>query len=65
MENQWVTSVVTLDLSAAFDTADCELLLQVLHKKFGISDSATKWNSAYLKPKWFRVCINGCYSPEK
>ena len=51
MENQQVTLVVTLDLSAAFNTVDHELLLQVLHIKFGISGSAPEQYSTYLNQK--------------
>ena len=65
MENHQVTSVVILDLSAAFNTVDHKLLLHVQTKRFGISGSTLKWYSAYLKLRTFRVCINGCYSSEK
>ena len=65
MENQKITSVVILDLSAAFNTIDYGLLLQVLCNRFGIPGSALKLYTTYLKPRRFRVCINGHYSSEK
>ena len=65
MEHQQVSSAVILDLSATFDTTDQELLLQVLHNKFGISGSALKWYTTYIRPRRFRVCINGHYSSEQ
>ena len=40
MENQLVTAVVILDLTAAFNTVDHDLLLDVLEKQFGITDTA-------------------------
>ena len=40
MENQLVTGVVKLDLSAAFDTVDHDLSVDVLEKQFGITDTA-------------------------
>ena len=43
MENQSVTAVAILDLSAAFDTVVHELLLEILNKKFGRSDTALAW----------------------
>ena len=41
------------------------ITLQVLHRKFGISESGLECYSTYLKLKRFRVCINGCYLTEK
>ena len=65
IENKNITAVVILDLLAAFDTVNHNLLLEVLDKKFGIKDTALCWYEQYLKPRKFRVCINGNYSQEK
>ena len=58
MRNIHAKSVVILDLSAVFNTIDHELLLQVLHNRFGISGSALKWYATYLRPRRFRIYIN-------
>ena len=57
MENQLVTSIVILDLSAAFDTVDHNILLEVLGKRFGIAGTALEWYRSYLVPRRFRVAI--------
>ena len=56
MENQLVTAIVILDLSAAFDTVDHDILLEVLGKHFGI-EAARTWYESYLKPRKFRVAV--------
>ena len=40
MEEQLVTAVVIPELSAAFDTVHRDLLLEVLKKRFGVTDKA-------------------------
>ena len=65
MENQQATAMIILDLSAAFDTVDHELLLQVLNHKFGVTGMALDWYKNYLIPRKFKVSINGTYSNEK
>ena len=62
MENKNITAVIILDLLAAFDTVNHNLLLEILDKKFGIKDKALHWYEQCLKPGRFRVCINGNYS---
>ncbi len=58
MENQLVTLLVLIDLSAAFDTVDHATALNVLHSKFGISGSALKWHQSYLSGR--TQCVNLC-----
>ena len=65
MENKLVTAVTILDLSAAFDTVDHDLLLEVVRNKFGIHGNALIWYNNYLKPGKFKVNINRTYSMEK
>ena len=40
-------------------------LLTVLREQFGINDIAINWYENYLKPRHFKVCINGKYSAHK
>ena len=62
MEDQKVTTMMAIDLSAAFDTVDHEILLEVLTRQFGISDMALNWFSTYLRPRSFCVNIGSSYS---
>ena len=59
MDRQEITLLVLLDLSAAFDTIDHQILLNVLGNDFGIIGSAHKWFASYLTGRKQRVLING------
>ena len=43
-----VVAMVLLDLSAAFDTVDHNLMLDILRAHFGVKNSALKWFLSYL-----------------
>ena len=48
MDSQRVTFLVLLDLSAAFDTVDHDVLINRLRTSFGINGSALQWFKSYL-----------------
>ena len=56
-ENKKCTSIVCLDLSAAFNTVNHRILLDVLKSYFGISEHALAWISSYLSNRKFLVQI--------
>ena len=64
MENQMVTALVAIDLSAAYDTVDQEILLEVLNKKFGLQNTALQWFDNYLRPRSCKVFVHGVHSKE-
>ena len=51
-----------LDLSAAFDTVDHEVLLPRLEVTFGTADTALQWFRSYLAGRSQGVLLNGSFS---
>ena len=65
MEKQHVTCLVALDLSPVFDTVDHQTLLAILRHKFGLEKTALQWFHQYIRPRSFKVTINGKESSER
>ena len=59
-----VSVLVLLDLSAAFDTVDHEILLQRLEDWVGISGSALNCFKSYLEDRKYFVKIGNCVSDQ-
>ena len=49
MEEQKLTALTAIDLSAAFDTVDHEVLIKVLQNSSGLNDQVLKWYESYLQ----------------
>ena len=64
MENQIVTPVMALDLLAAFDTVDHEILSSVLKHNFVLEDTVLNWFNSYLNLRSCKVNIGKKYSSE-
>ena len=54
-DNGQLSALCLLDLTAAFDTVDHELLLSRLERQFGLRDSILQWFRSYLGDRSFRV----------
>ena len=57
-----VVLLVLLDLSAAFDTINHQLLLQRLQSVCGISSSALAWFASYLQNRFQTVLVGSSFS---
>jgi hypothetical protein len=57
MDNKRCVILVMLDLSAAFDTLDYDVLLSRIHSRLGISDTALKWFRGYHSGRTQSVVI--------
>ena len=64
LDNNHAVLVSLLDVSAAFDTVDHEILLKRLRETHGISGQALNWFASYLADRSMQVCVNGEYSKE-
>jgi len=53
-----VTCLVLLDLSAAFDTVDHDILLDVLRRRFLVEEPALKWFHSYLNDRTQVISVN-------
>ena len=62
MENQEVSALAAIDLSAAFDTVYHDILLDVLAVKFGISGKTFEWFETYLRPRQYKINVGSEYS---
>ena len=62
MDQQELTLLVLLDLSAAFDTIDHEILIDTLKSKFGVIGNALKWIKSFLPHRKQRVNIKQEFS---
>ena len=58
MDEQKVTLLVLLDLSAEIDTIDHSIMTQILENDFGVIDSALSWFTSFLSGRKQRVLIN-------
>ena len=65
MDNQEVTILLLLDLSAAFDTVSYPVLLNRLRDRIGVKGDALKWFESYLEDREQAVCINGAKSENR
>ena len=65
MEKQEVTALVAIDLSAACDTVDHDIWLDVLSMHFSIEGVALRWLESYLRCRKFKVNVGSEYSPLK
>ena len=63
MNNQCVTLLILLDLSAAFDTVNHDTMQRRLEHSFGIQGKALSWFASYLSARTQGIMINE--SPSK
>ena len=54
IEGQELTALVAIDLSAAFNTVDHDVLLDVLNNRFGLNENTQGWINNYLRPRNFK-----------
>ena len=65
MENQRVTTLMAVDLSATFDTVDHSILISVLRERFGITEMELSWFESYLHLRYCKVSVGTTYSKNR
>ena len=65
MDNQNIVIMLLLDLSAAFDTVDHNVMMLRLTHDVGVGQTALNWFKSYLSERVQAVHINGSTSPAR
>ena len=61
MEYDKVSTLLSLDLSVAFDTVDHGILIEVLKNYYGVTDTAIAWFGNYLENRHLKVKVGDEY----
>ena len=64
LEHQELNAMLLLDLSAAFDTVEHQLIISLLENRYGKHDMALLWYQNYLKHCQFKVTVDGSFLSE-
>ena len=62
LDKKQCTFILFLDLSAAFDTVDHNILLSTLETKFCITGTVLSWLKSYISNRKCNVSIGECFS---
>ena len=62
LDNNMAIILLLIDLSAAFDTVDIDLLLHIMESEIGIRGKALDWFASFLKDRNQRVLIGSSLS---
>ena len=65
LDNDGAAILILLDLSAAFDTIDHDILLHTLETHMMVSGQALQWFRSYLSDRTQSVCVQGAFSEKK
>ena len=61
-QTRWPPVLLLLDLSAAFDTSDHQILLSHLNSVFSVQSTALQWFQSYLSDRYQSTSVNNSSS---